>query len=187
MSAPAASQDPDVSSGPVDVAGSDAAVASLGASASASASAASPAPAASGPLGASASRAPSASSASSGREARVTARTPRHVVDVVATVLLLALLAVEAVAAGGGIVFLSMAFHSCAAPGTTCDAGLGTGVVTVGPVIVALVFVGTVVGCVLRLVRRRLAWPLALVGIAAMVVVFFAALLLVDAAVQHGF
>ncbi|MET3636288.1 hypothetical protein ABIC52_001067 [Curtobacterium oceanosedimentum] len=105
----------------------------------------------------------------------------------VATVLLLALLAVEAVAAGGGIVFLSMAFHSCAAPGNTCDAGLGTGVVTVGPVIVALVFVGTVVGCVLRLVRRRLAWPLALVGIAAMVVVFFAALLLVDAAVQHGF
>ncbi|MCL9665389.1 DUF6264 family protein [Curtobacterium albidum] len=179
MSAPAASQDPDVSSGPVDVAGSDAAVAS----------AASPAPPAlpGSPASASASPALSASSASSGREARGTARTPRHVVDVVATVLLLALLAVEAVAAGGGIVFLSMAFHSCAAPGNTCDAGLGTGVVTVGPVVVALVFVGMVVGCVLRLVRRRLAWPLALVGIAAMVVVFFAALLLVDAAVQHGF
>lgn len=105
----------------------------------------------------------------------------------VATVLLLALLAVESVAAGGGIVFLSLAFHSCAAPGNTCDAGLGTGVVTVGPVLVALVLVGTVVGCVLRLVRRRLAWPLALVGVAAQVVVFFAALLLVDAAVQHGF
>ena len=183
MSAPAASQDPDVSSGPVDVAGSDAAVAS----------AASPAPPAlpgspaSASASGSASLALSASSASSGREARGTAPTPRHVVDVVATVLLLALLAVEAVAAGGGIVFLSMAFHSCAAPGTTCDAGLGTGVVTVGPVVVALVFVGTVVWCVLRLVRRRLAWPLALVGIAAMVVVFFAALLLVDAAVQHGF
>lgn len=182
MSAPAASQGPDVSSGPVDVAGSDAAVAS----------AASPAPPAlpGSPASASASTSPAlsaSSSASSGREARGTARTPRHVVDVVATVLLLALLAVEAVAAGGGIVFLSMAFHSCAAPGNTCDAGLGTGVVTVGPVVVALVFVGTVVGCVLRLVRRRLAWPLALVGIAAMVVVFFAALLLVDAAVQHGF
>ncbi|RUQ09321.1 DUF6264 family protein [Curtobacterium sp. HSID17257] len=181
MSAPAASQDPDLSSGPVDVAGSDAAVASA-------ASLAPPAlPGSPASASASASPAPSASSASSGREARGAARTPRHVVDVVATVLLLALLAVEAVAAGGGIVFLSMAFHSCAAPGTTCDAGLGTGVVTVGPVIVALVFVGTVVGCVLRLVRRRLAWPLALVGIAAMVVVFFAALLLVDAAVQHGF
>lgn len=183
MSAPAASQDPDVSCGSADVAGSGAAVGS----------AASPAPpalpgsSASASASASASRAPSASSASSGREARGAARTPRHVVDLVATVLLLALLAVEAVAAGGGIVFLSMAFHSCAAPGNTCDAGLGTGVVTVGPVVVALVFVGTVVGCVLRLVRRRLAWPLALVGIAAMVVVFFAALLLVDAAVQHGF
>ncbi len=101
--------------------------------------------------------------------------------------LLLVLLAVESVAVGGGIVFLSMAFHSCAAPGNTCDAGLGGGVVTVGPVLVVLVLVGTVVGCVLRLVRRRLAWPLVLVGIAAQVVVFFAALLLVDSAVQHGF
>lgn len=155
MAAPAA-QDPDVSSGSVGVAGSDAAVASRAA-------------------------------APVGREARLADRTRRHVADVVATVLLLVLLAVESVAAGGGIVFLSMAFHSCAAPGNTCDAGLGGGVVTVGPVLVVLVLVGTVVGCVLRLVRRRLAWPLALVGVAAQIVVFFAALLLVDAAVQHGF
>lgn len=157
MSAPAASRDPDVSSGSVGTA----------AGARSGAVAASPAP--------------------SGREARLAAHTHRHPADVVATVLLLVLLAVESVAAAGGIVFLSMAFHSCAAPGNTCDAGLGGGVVTVGPVLVVLVLVGTVVGCVLRLVRRRLASPLALVGIAAQVVVFSAALLLVDAAVQHGF
>ncbi|KTR52272.1 hypothetical protein NS359_06955 [Curtobacterium oceanosedimentum] len=182
MSAPAASQDPDVTSGSVDVAGSAAAAVSASSSVSA-ASSGSPV----STVSASASASSVSSPASSGREARLAARTPRHVVDVVATVLLLALLAVESVAAGGGIVFLSLAFHSCAAPGNTCDAGLGTGVVTVGPVLVALVLVGMVVGCVLRLVRRRLAWPLALVGIAAQVVVFFAALLLVDAAVQHGF
>ncbi|MDB6427330.1 MULTISPECIES: DUF6264 family protein [unclassified Curtobacterium] len=175
MAAPAASQDPDVSSGSVGVAGSDGAAAGVG-SDGAVASAAGV-----GSDGA------VASAAAVGREARLAAGTHRRVADVVATVLLLVLLAVESVAVGGGIVFLSMAFHSCAAPGNTCDAGLGGGVVTVGPVLVVLVLVGTVVGCVLRLVRRRLAWPLVLVGIAAQVVVFFAALLLVDSAVQHGF
>lgn len=122
-----------------------------------------------------------------GREARRTSHGSRRVGDVVATVLLLVLLAVESVAAGGAIVFLSMAFHSCAAPGNSCDVGLGSTVVTVGPVLAGLVFVATLLGCTLRLVRRRLAWPIALVGIAAQIVVFSAALLLVDSAVQHGF
>lgn len=171
MAVPAASQDPDVSSGSVGVAGSDGAAAGVGSDGAV----------------ASAAGVGSGAVVAVGREARLAARTHRRVADVVATVLLLVLLAVESVAVGGGIVFLSMAFHSCAAPGNTCDAGLGGGVVTVGPVLVVLVLVGTVVGCVLRLVRRRLAWPLVLVGIAAQVVVFFAALLLVDSAVQHGF
>lgn len=121
------------------------------------------------------------------REARLVIHGHRRVADVVSTVLLLVLLVVESAAAGGGIVFLSMAFHSCAAPGNTCDLGLGSAVVSVGPVLVALVLVVTLLGCTLRLVRRRLAWPVALVGIAAQVVVFSAALLLVDSAVRHGF
>lgn len=121
-----------------------------------------------------------------GREARHTLQGRRHVVDVVATVVLLVLSAVESVAAVGGIVFLSMAFHSCSAPGNACDVGLGGAVVYAGPVVVALVFVTVTVACVLRLVRRRWAWPVALVGIAAQVVVFSGALLLVDSAVQHG-
>jgi len=129
----------------------------------------------------------SSGSAVAGREARRTSHERRRVVDVVATVLLLVLLAAESLAAAGAIVFLSMAFHSCTAPGNSCDAGLGGAVVYTGPVIVALVFVGTAVGSILRLVRRRLAWPVVLVGIAAQVVVFSAALLLVDSAVQHGF
>ena len=172
MSAPAAAHDPDVSSGSVGAAGPDGQVASPAGTVSGAA-------AVPGPV--------ATAAAWPGREARRTSRTHRRAADVVTTVLLLVLLAVESVAAAGGIVFLSMAFHSCAAPGNTCDAGLGGGVVTVGPVLVVLVFLGTVVGCVLRLVRRRFAWPLALVGIAAQVVVFLAALLLVDAAVQHGF
>lgn len=122
-----------------------------------------------------------------GREARPTSHGSRRVADVVATVLLLVLLIVESAAAAGGIVFLSMAFHSCAAPGNTCDAGLGSAVVSTGPVLVVLVLLGTLTGSILRLVRRRLAWPIALVGIAAQVVVFSAALLLVDSAVRHGF
>ncbi|PZF56502.1 hypothetical protein DEJ23_10060 [Curtobacterium sp. MCSS17_008] len=125
--------------------------------------------------------------ATAGREARLGTHGRRRVADVVATVLLLVLLAVESVAAGGGIVFLSLAFHSCAAPGNTCDVGLGSAVAYVGPMLVALVLVVTLLGCTLRLVRRRLAWPVALLGIAAQVVVFSAALLLVDSAVRHGF
>jgi len=90
------------------------------------------------------------------------------------------------VVAGGGIVFLSLAFTSCGAPGNTCDEALGGTVVYVGPVLVALVLVATLIVCVLRLVRRRLSWPFALVGIAAVVAVFFGAILLVDSAITHG-
>jgi hypothetical protein len=104
----------------------------------------------------------------------------------VATTALLVLLAVESVVAGGGIAFLSLAFGSCEAPGNTCDAAFGSAVVTVGPVLVALVLVATVIVCVLRLVRRRLTWPFALVGIAAVVAVFLGAVLLVDSAITHG-
>jgi hypothetical protein len=121
-----------------------------------------------------------------GREARHPLAGGRRVADVVATTALLVLLAVESVAAGGGIVFLSLAFSSCGAPGNTCDETLGGAVVYVGPVLVALVLVATLVVCVLRLVRRMLSWPFALVGIAAVVAVFFGAILLVDSAITHG-
>ncbi|WP_420367277.1 hypothetical protein [Curtobacterium sp. L1-20] len=121
-----------------------------------------------------------------GREARHPLAGRRRVVDVVATVALLVLLAAESVAAGGGIVFLSLAFGSCAAPGNTCDQAFGGAVVAVGPVLVAVVLVATLVVCVLRLVRRKLTWPFALVGVAAVVAVFSGAVLLVDSAITHG-
>jgi len=121
-----------------------------------------------------------------GREARHPLAGGRRVADVVATTALLVLLAAESVVAGGGIVFLSLAFTSCGAPGNTCDEALGGAVVYVGPVLVALVLVATLIVCVLRLVRRRLSWPFALVGIAAVVAVFFGAILLVDSAITHG-
>jgi len=121
-----------------------------------------------------------------GREARHPLAGGRRVADVVATIALLVLLAAESVAAGGGIVFLSLAFSSCEAPGNTCDEAFGGGVVSVGPVLVALVLVATLVVCVLRLVHRRLTWPVALVGMAAVVAVFFGAVLLVDSAISHG-
>lgn len=121
-----------------------------------------------------------------GREARHPLAGGRRVADVVATTALLVLLAAESVVAGGGIVFLSLAFNSCSAPGNSCDEALGGTVVYVGPVLVALVLVATLIVCVLRLVRRRLSWPFALVGIAAVVAVFFGAILLVDSAITHG-
>ncbi|WP_420838826.1 DUF6264 family protein [Curtobacterium pusillum] len=121
-----------------------------------------------------------------GREARHPLAGGRRVVDVVATIALLVLLAAESVVAGGGIVFLSLAFSSCDVPGNTCNETLGGAVVHTGPVLVALVLVATLVVCVLRLVRRRLSWPFALVGIAAVVAVFFGAILLVDSAITHG-
>ena len=121
-----------------------------------------------------------------GREARHPLAGRRRVVDVVATTALLVLLAAESVVAGGGIVFLSLAFGSCGAPGNTCDEAFGGAVVSVGPVLVALVLVATLVVCVLRLVRRKLTWPFALVGMAAVVAVFFGAILLVDSAITHG-
>ena len=121
-----------------------------------------------------------------GREARHPLAGGRRVADVVATTALLVLLAAESVVAGGGIVFLSLAFSSCGAPGNSCDETLGGAVVYVGPVLVAVVLVATLVVCVLRLVRRKLTWPFALVGIAAVVAVFFGAILLVDSAITHG-
>jgi hypothetical protein len=105
---------------------------------------------------------------------------------VVASTALLVLLTVEALAAGWGIKLMSLAFVSCAAPGNTCNATLGDSVVVVGPILVAAVLVGSIVVCVLRLVRRRLTWPVVLVGMAAVVAVFFASLLLVDSSVTHG-
>ena len=121
-----------------------------------------------------------------GREARHPLAGGRRVADVVATTALLVLLAAESVVAGGGIVFLSLAFSSCGVPGNSCDETLGGAVVYVGPVLVAVVLVATLVVCVLRLVRRKLTWPFALVGIAAVVAVFFGAILLVDSAITHG-
>lgn len=110
----------------------------------------------------------------------------RRVADVAATVVLLVALALEAVVAGWAIVFLSLGFASCAAPGNSCNTALGGGVVHVGPVLVALVLVLALAVAVLRLVRRRLAWPIPVVGILAVVAVFFACRLLVDAAVTRG-
>ncbi|MBF4605385.1 hypothetical protein ITJ60_15950 [Curtobacterium sp. VKM Ac-2884] len=104
----------------------------------------------------------------------------------VASIALLVVLTLEALAAGWGIKLMSLAFVSCAAPGNTCNAGLGDSVVTVGPILIALVLVASIVVCILRLVRRRLAWPVVLVGMAAVVAVFFAALLLIESSVTHG-
>lgn len=122
----------------------------------------------------------------SGREARRPLAGGRRVADVVATVVLLTVLAVESVVAGAGVVFLSLGFTSCEAPGNRCDETLGGAVVYVGPVLVAVVLVAALLVCVLRLVRRRLSWPFALVGIAAVVAVFAGSLLLVDSAITHG-
>lgn len=121
-----------------------------------------------------------------GREARHPLAGGRRVADLVTTIALLVVLAAESVAAGAGIVFLSLAFGSCAAPGNTCDEAFGGAVVSVGPMIVAVVLVATLAACVLRLVHRRLSWPVVLVGMAGVVAVFSAAVLLVDSAISHG-
>lgn len=133
---------------------------------------------ASGPAGASAVR--------TGREARHPLAGGRRVADVVASVVLLVALVLEALVAGWAIVFLSLAFGSCTAPGNSCNATLGGAVVYVGPVLVGLVALIVVAWAVFRMVRRRMAWPVPLVGITAIVVVFFACRLLVDAAVTRG-
>ncbi|KTR04246.1 hypothetical protein NS184_12410 [Curtobacterium luteum] len=126
------------------------------------------------------------SSVSTGREARHPLAGGRRVADVVASAVLLVALAVEAVVAGWAIVFLSLVFGSCDAPGNSCNAALGGAVVYVGPVLVGLVALVAIVWAVSRLVRRRVAWPVPVVGITAIVVVFFACRLLVDAAVTRG-
>jgi hypothetical protein len=130
--------------------------------------------------------APSSARPVTGREARHPVLGARRVADMVATIALLAIATLVAVTAGWGIVFLSLAFHSCVAPGNRCDETLGGFVVYAGPVVVALILVLAVVFSVLRLVRRHLAWPIAAIGLVAIVAVFFAALLLVDSAVTHG-
>ncbi|WP_372496100.1 DUF6264 family protein [Curtobacterium flaccumfaciens] len=121
-----------------------------------------------------------------GREARHPLAGRSRVADVVASTALLVVLTVGALAAGWGIRLMSLAFVSCGAPGNTCNETLGDSVVVVGPIIVAAVLVATITVCVLRLVRRRLTWPVVLVGMAAIVAVFFASLLLVDSSVTHG-
>jgi hypothetical protein len=122
----------------------------------------------------------------SGREARTGLRGRRRVADVATSVVLLVVGALAALTAGWGIVLLSLGFRSCDAPGNRCDEGLGGAVVTLGPVLVALVFVVTVILCVLRLVRRRLAWPVALLGLGVLVVVFLVARLVVGGTVSVG-
>lgn len=104
----------------------------------------------------------------------------------VATTALLLVLTLAALAAGWGIKLKSLAFLSCAAPGNSCNVGLGDSVVTVGPILLAVVLVASIVVCVMRLVRRRLAWPVVFVGLAAVVAVFFAALLLIESSVTRG-
>lgn len=128
----------------------------------------------------------SAAASAVGREARPGLRGGRRVADVVATVVLLLLGAVTTVVAGRGIQFMALSFGSCDAPGNRCDEGLGSTVVTLGPVVVALVFLVTLVVCVLRLVRRRLSWPVALLGLGVLVLVFVVARLLVGGSVSIG-
>lgn len=120
------------------------------------------------------------------REARHPVVGGRRVADVVATVVLLVALTLEAVVAGWAIVLLSLAFGSCDAPGNSCNAALGGAVVYAGPVLVGLVAVLAIAWAVFRVVRRRMAWPAPVVGITAIVVVFFACRLLADAAVTRG-
>lgn len=110
----------------------------------------------------------------------------RRIADLVATIVLLAVGVVLALVAGWGIVFLSLRFQSCSVPGNQCDEALGGAVVYAGPVLVALVVVLAVVFSVFRLVRHRLAWPIALTGIVGVVAVFLGAVVLVDGAVTHG-
>uniref|UniRef100_A0A942T0C5 Uncharacterized protein n=1 Tax=Neobacillus citreus TaxID=2833578 RepID=A0A942T0C5_9BACI len=165
MDAPAAAPGP-----PRPSAGADAASRAAGAAAGPPSG---PDPLASGP-------------AAFGREARHPLAGGRRVADLVASVVLLVVLTAEAVVAGWAIVFLSLAFASCGAPGNSCNEALGGAVVYTAPVIVALVLVAALVTCVLRLVHRRLAWPFAVVGMAAVVAVFFGALLLVESAVSVG-
>lgn len=127
-----------------------------------------------------------ASAGGVGLEARPPSSGPRRVADVVASVVLLVLLAVEAVVAAMGILLLSLGFSSCAAPGNTCDQGLGGAVVYVGPVLVAFVSVAALVVSMVRLVKRRLTWPVPLLGAGLVVVVFFVARALADMAVTRG-
>ena len=121
-----------------------------------------------------------------GREAQAGLRGGRRVADVVASVALLLIGAVTTVVAGRGIQFMALSFGSCDAPGNRCDEGLGGTVVTLGPVLVAVVFLVTLVLCVLRLVRRRLTWPVALLGLGVVVAVFVVARLLAGGAVSIG-
>ena len=121
-----------------------------------------------------------------GREARHPLAGGRRVADVVASVVLLVALVLEALVAGWAIVFLSLMFGSCNAPGNSCNATLGGAVVYVGPVLVGVVALIVIAWAVFRIVRRRMAWPVPLVGITAIVAVYFACRLLVDAAVTRG-
>ena len=53
-------------------------------------------------------------------------------------------------------------------------------------VLVGVVALIVIAWAVFRIVRRRMAWPVPLVGITAIVAVYFACRLLVDAAVTRG-
>ncbi|WIE66590.1 hypothetical protein DEI99_006775 [Curtobacterium sp. MCLR17_036] len=125
--------------------------------------------------------------AAPGQEARHPLGGGRRVVDVVASTVLLAVLTLGSLVAAWGIVFMRLAFSSCAAPGNSCNEALGGTAVFIGPVLVALVAVVAIVVTVVRLVRRRWAWPVPLVAIVAVVAVFAVVQLLVGSSVTRGF
>jgi hypothetical protein len=120
-----------------------------------------------------------------GREARHPLVGGRRVGDLVASVLLLALQLVVAFVAGWGAVFLAFAFDSCGAGagGRTCNTELGSVAILGAPILVGVLFVAAVIVTVLRLVRRRLSWPVPMIGTVLSVGVFFLALLAVRLAV----
>lgn len=119
-----------------------------------------------------------------GREARHPLAGGRRVADGVATVALLVLASLLAVAAGWGITFLAFRFDSCGATGTSCDEGLGTAVIVGGRAAVAVVLVAAIALSVVRLVRRRLAWPVPLLAMGCTVGVFVLALVLTGSALR---
>lgn len=121
-----------------------------------------------------------------GREARPALRGGRRVADVVATVVLLVVGVLVAIVASYAIAFSALAFRSCAAPGNRCDEAVGSMAVTVGPVVVGVVLLAAVVLSVVRMVRARLAWPVAFLGLGLVVGVAVVARLLATGAVTVG-
>jgi hypothetical protein len=121
-----------------------------------------------------------------GREARPGLRGGRRAADVVATVVLLVVGVLVAIIASYAVAFSALAFRSCATPGNRCDEAVGTVAVTVGPVAVGVVLLLAVVVSVVRMVRARLAWPVAFLGLGLVVGVAVVARLLASGAVTVG-